>query len=180
MQRLQAKQRDSWSRSSRLHNKQAGDFLLSPCNSCFATLFLTGHFLYLFASFPAVLSKSSAHEVAYSEVQAIEGREGRIGCNGTTSTSIGWEEDAVQIFWFRGESSIPIFTVDARNSTSLSSGLTIPSADLEGRVVFDPGPVPTLRIRKILRYDEGDYRCRSLFRRSRTQKCLIILTVISE
>jgi hypothetical protein len=86
----------------------------------------------------------------------------------------------VQILWFRGESAIPIFIADGRNSTSLSTALTIPSADLEGRVVFDPGPVPTLRIRTTLRSDEGEYRCRSVFRRSRTQKCLIILTVISK
>lgn len=139
-------------------------------------MFLPPCFSYFFVSPPQ--SSQFPHEVAYSELQAIEGREARLACNGTSST--GWAEEAVQVAWFRGDSSVPIFMADARNKTSLSSALTIPSADLEGRVVFDPGPVPTLRIRKILRSDEGEFRCRSVFRRSRTQKCLIILTVISE
>lgn len=158
---------------------------MSPDNRhFFPSLLMFGHhvsLLLLLSSAPraAPESRSPEHEVAYSEVQAIEGREARIGCNGTM-TATGWEEEAVQIFWFRGESSLPVFVVDGRNSTSLSSALAIPSADLEGRVVFDPGPVPTLRIRKVLRSDEGEYRCRSLFRRSRTQKCLILLTVISK
>lgn len=96
--------------------------------------------------------------------------------------SRGWEEEeaATQILWFRTPSSQPIFLVDGSNSSSLASALTVAAPEFQGRVVFDPGPVPVLRIRKVLRSDEGEYRCRSVYRRSRTQKCLIIMTVISE
>lgn len=124
--------------------------------------------------------KRYSREVAYSEIQAIEGREARLGCNNSLVLR-GWEEEeAIQILWFRTGSPDPVFVVDGSNSSSLLSAPTVTAPMFQGRVLFDPGPAPTLRIRKVLRTDEGEYRCRTVYRRSRTQKCLILMTVISE
>lgn len=141
-------------------------------------------------------------EVAYSELQVIEGREAQLACNnsalvagslvssaastGSSSSSITrssrrWiPEEPVQIYWFRGSSTLPFFVVDARNGSSLRTALLIPSPEYAGRVTFESDPIPSLKIKKVLRTDEGEFRCRSVFRRSRTQKCLINVNVVSK
>ena len=134
-------------------------------------------FLLLFALMSCRVSCVST--VAYSEVQAIEGRESRLACN-TTTASWQEEEEAIHVSWYRTGVAQPVFVVDGRNSSSLANGMQIPSPDLQGRVAFDASPVPTLRIKKVLRSDEGEYRCRSVYRRQRIQKCLLLMTVISE
>ena len=140
-------------------------------------------------------------EVAYSDLQVIEGREAQLACNNSalvagslmssaaSSSSITsaarssrrWiPEEPVQIYWFRGSSTLPFFVVDARNGTTLRTALLIPSPEYAGRVTFESDPIPSLKIKKVLRTDEGEFRCRSVFRRSRTQKCLINVNVVSK
>lgn len=112
----------------------------------------------------------------YMEVEAIEGKEGSLACN--TSR---WEEEPVLILWYRGESGIPIYTVDARNGSSLKQAQQIPSGEFEGRAYFDPllHP-PTLRLKTVFREDEEQYRCRCDYRRARTQNFLLKMTVVGK
>lgn len=110
----------------------------------------------------------------YSETDVIEGKEGGIVCN--TSK---WTEEPVLILWYRGESGVPIYTVDGRNSSSLQKAQQIPSSEFEGRAAFDPlHHPPTLMIKALFREDDNEYRCRCDFRTSRTQNFLVNLTVI--
>ena len=100
--------------------------------------------------------------------------------NKVSSSPISREEPAL-IIWYRGSSGIPIFTVDARNASKLSDSTQISSSEYEGRVEFDPRLVPpALRIKTIYVEDEGEYRCRCDFRKSRSQNFLLNLTVIGK
>lgn len=49
------------------------------------------------------------------------------------------DEEPSLILWYRGESGIPLYTVDARNSSSLLTSTTVASPELDGRAYFDPG-----------------------------------------
>lgn len=98
----------------------------------------------------------------------------------SSATTLIREEPAL-IIWYRGSSGIPIFTVDARNASRLSDSTQISSTEYEGRVEFDPRLIPpALRIKTIYVEDEGEYRCRCDFRKSRSQNFLLNLTVIGE
>lgn len=90
-----------------------------------------------------------------------------------------WTEEPVLILWYRGESGVPIYTVDGRNSSSLQKAQQIPSSEYDGRAAFDPARhPPTLVIKALFREDDNEYRCRCDFRTSRTQNFLVNLTVI--
>lgn len=97
------------------------------------------------------------------------------------SSSSSIREEPALIIWYRGSSGIPIFTVDARNASRLSDSTQISSAEYETRVEFDPRLIPpALRIKTVYVEDEGEYRCRCDFRKSRSQNFLLNLTVIGK
>lgn len=81
------------------------------------------------------------------------------------------------ILWYRGNTGIPIYTVDARSSP-LSRAKHVPSDELTGRVSMDIGiKPPVLSLDPVIDTDEGEYRCRVDYRKHRTQNFLIQLNV---
>ena len=140
------------------------------------------------------------HTPGYSEVEGIEGQPVLLPCNtsvwltavdaddddderssskSTRKKKKMVEEKPVLILWYRGDSGVPLFTVDARNSSSLSTALKFASAEYEGRLEFDY-KTSSLRVKTIFAEDEGAYRCRTDYRKFRTQNFILNLTVTGE
>lgn len=86
------------------------------------------------------------------------------------------------ILWYRDDIASPIYTVDARHSTSLESAQHFLHTDIfDKRATFNLSyPLSFLRIKPVSSNDGGDYRCRVDFRRARTVNRILKLTVIGE
>lgn len=108
-----------------------------------------------------------------SSYRAVVGGQILLPCNTTR-----WvEEDISLVIWYRGNTGIPIYTVDARSSR-LSHSKQVPSEELGGRAVMDVSVLPpTLKLDPVIEEDEGDYRCRVDYRKHRTQHFLVHLNV---
>lgn len=89
-----------------------------------------------------------------------------------------WAEDAVSlVLWYRGDTGIPIYRVDARNMP-LSKSKHLPSEPLAKRIYFDVGVrPPALRIDPVTEADAGEYRCRVDYRKTRTQNYMLVLNI---
>jgi neural cell adhesion molecule len=89
-----------------------------------------------------------------------------------------WAEDGISlVIWYHGNSGIPIYTLDARSSP-LSQSKHMPSDEFGGRAYFDTAQdPPALKIEPINEDDEGIYRCRVDYRKSRTQSFTVNLNI---
>ncbi|XP_053209972.1 hemicentin-1-like [Panonychus citri] len=123
---------------------------------------------------------SQSLEIDYSghtEVEGIAGRSVSLPCN-ITITNGNIKEVAI-ILWYKGETGIPVYTVDTRNKSSLSGSIHIPSSSYKSRSYFDMSKSPpTLRLDKVSEKDSGEYRCRVDYEKYPTQNFHINLTVI--
>ncbi len=108
-----------------------------------------------------------------SEFQAVAGGKIALPCN----TSIWGENEVSLVLWYRGDTGIPIYRVDARNNP-LSKSKHSPADELVKRFFFDTSLIPpVLKIYPVMPQDAGEYRCRVDYRQSRTQNVLISLNV---
>lgn len=107
-----------------------------------------------------------------TEVSTVSGSSVDIPCNTT------WIEDEVSlVLWFRGDTGVPIYRVDARN-VPLSKAIHTTSDESRKRLYFDmKQQPPVLRIKPVMATDAAEYRCRVDFRQSRTQNVIVLLNV---
>ncbi|XP_075585402.1 uncharacterized protein LOC124494581 isoform X2 [Dermatophagoides farinae] len=107
-----------------------------------------------------------------TEVSTVSGSSVDIPCNTT------WIEDEVSlVLWFRGDTGVPIYRVDARN-VPLSKAIHTTSDESRKRLYFDmKQQPPVLRIKPVMASDAAEYRCRVDFRQSRTQNVIVLLNV---
>lgn len=89
-----------------------------------------------------------------------------------------WVDDQVSlVLWFRGDTGVPIYRVDARDVPMAKSQHTS-APELGTRFRFDISrKPPVLRIEPVWPTDAAEYRCRVDFRQSRTQNVLASLNV---
>lgn len=115
--------------------------------------------------------------IVYREVEAIAGSESQLPCELSA-----WNSDKIAlILWYRGNASIPIYTVDARNSSSLTDSMHIPALIYRNKAFMEIKQNSiNLRIKKITINDAGEYRCRIDYLNSPTEDYLVNLTVIGE
>lgn len=109
-----------------------------------------------------------------TEVSTVAGSDVEIPCNTT------WIEDEVSlVLWFRGDTGVPIYRVDARN-VPLAKAIHTSNGDeaKRKRLYFDVNrQPPVLHIKPVLSSDAAEYRCRVDFRQSRTQNVIVLLNV---
>ncbi|KAI1303038.1 Nephrin [Halotydeus destructor] len=112
---------------------------------------------------------------ASADLEAVVGRHALLPCN----TSLWGQEEAALVLWYKSSSGKPIYTLDARNVSTLARGSHLVAKEFEGRAVFDiTTSPPSLRMTSISVQDEDEYRCRCDYRMSRTQNFLLNLTVV--
>ncbi|GFR11065.1 uncharacterized protein TNCT_562692 [Trichonephila clavata] len=107
------------------------------------------------------------------ELWAVAGRRASLPCN------LSEPDDSVTlILWYKGETKAPIYTLDARKG-ALDKARHFPSTELGARANFvmsnDP---PTLEMNPVFAEDDGVYKCRTEFKRSRTLTQMVRLHVI--
>ncbi|XP_023240426.1 synaptogenesis protein syg-2-like [Centruroides sculpturatus] len=109
------------------------------------------------------------------EYQAVVGRKAELPCNITVPS----HNDKVSlILWYKGESRVPMYSVDARNS-ALDKAKHFPSEALGSRATFNMLTRPALlKIDPVQEDDSGEYRCRVDFRWARTYTTIALLNVI--
>lgn len=107
-----------------------------------------------------------------TEVFTVSGSTVDIPCN------TSWKEDEVSlVLWFRGDTGVPIYRVDARN-VPLAQAIHTTQNESKKRLYFDMKlQPPVLRINPVIASDAAEYRCRVDFRQSRTQNVIILLNV---
>ncbi|XP_042912994.1 protein turtle homolog B isoform X2 [Parasteatoda tepidariorum] len=111
--------------------------------------------------------------LAMPELWAVAGRRASLPCN------LSEPEDSVTlILWYKGETKAPIYTLDARKG-SLEKARHFPSTELGARANFDmSADPPTLDLNPVHAEDDGVYKCRIEFKRSRTLTQFVRLHVI--
>lgn len=97
-------------------------------------------------------------------------------------TAPSFDDGVSLILWYRDDIPSPIYTVDARTTSSLDTAQHFLHRDIfDKRATFNlTYPLSFLRIKPVRSSDSGDYRCRVDFRRARTVNRLLKLTVIGE
>lgn len=109
------------------------------------------------------------------EIWAVAGQRASLPCNLSEP-----EESVTLILWYKGESKAPIYTLDARKS-ALENARHFPSTELGTRANFDmDADLPTLDLNPVHAEDDGIYKCRTEFKRSRTLTQLVRLNVIGK
>ncbi|KAH9414353.1 hypothetical protein DERP_012000 [Dermatophagoides pteronyssinus] len=108
---------------------------------------------------------------------AIINGEIALPCNITSPT---FDDGVSLVLWYRDDIATPIYTVDARQSTSLENAQHFLHTDIfDQRATFNISyPLAFLLIKHVRSNDGGDYRCRVDFRRARTVNRILKLTVI--
>ncbi|XP_023212721.1 sialic acid-binding Ig-like lectin 14 [Centruroides sculpturatus] len=119
--------------------------------------------------------QSNDSDKGYSQYYAVAGGKISLPCN----VSFSSEEGSVSlILWYRGDTGVPIYTFDLRRGP-LKEARHFPSSDLGARAYFDTSSkIPNLNINPVQVEDEGDYKCRIDYRRSRTVNYNVRLKVI--
>ena len=129
------------------------------------------HFPFLFI----IISICPGH----TEIEGIAGRSVSLPCNITITN--GNSKEVAIILWYKGDTGIPVYTVDIRNKSSLSGSIHIPSSSYKSRSYFEMSKnPPNLRLDKISEKDSGEYRCRVDYEKYPTQNFHINLTVIGK
>lgn len=110
----------------------------------------------------------------YSQYYAVAGGKISLPCN----VSFSSEGLVSLILWYKGDTGVPIYTVDARRGP-LNEAKHFPSSELGTRAYFDTiSKIPNLSIDPVQVEDEGDYKCRIDYKRSRTVNYDVRLKVI--
>ncbi|KAF8795200.1 Hemicentin-2 like protein [Argiope bruennichi] len=105
----------------------------------------------------------------------LDGGRAELPCDVNVTTV---EDDVTLILWHREDSGSPLYSVDARETT-LPSAKHFPSINMSSRAYFNASGSPSvLRIDGVKKSEEGLYRCRVEYRRSRTETTDVLLTVI--
>ncbi|KAK8759475.1 hypothetical protein V5799_002893 [Amblyomma americanum] len=122
-----------------------------------------------------VNTSPSVPAAEYPERSALVGGSASLPCNITPPTL----DDAVAlVLWYRGDSGTPIFSLDARNSPP-DTERTFVDDSLGSRAFFNrSGAMATLQLQPVRDVDDGEYRCRVDYKRSRTQNRIVRLNVI--
>lgn len=108
-----------------------------------------------------------------TEMGTVAGTRVDIPCN----TSSWSDQEVSLVLWFRGDTGVPIYRVDARNS-SLAAAVHTTADELRRRFHFDiKSRPPVLRINPVHASDAAEYRCRVDYRQSRTQNVIVLLNV---
>ncbi|XP_022238399.1 hemicentin-2-like [Limulus polyphemus] len=137
---------------------------------CYAGLF--GQFSLLFLGFLFVLFIPP--NSGLPSYEALLGDVAEIPCNFTILSDDG----IALVLWYRGNSSTPIYTLDARNGLN-NHPKHFPSDILGDRAYFDVDEIPSvLRIQDIRQEDSGQYRCRVDYKHDRTENICFWLDVI--
>jgi hypothetical protein len=91
-----------------------------------------------------------------------------------------WDKNEVLlILWYRENSSTPFYKLDARNRPLFKAKHNLTDDKLQKRFYFDVTTIPpVLKISPVLIEDEGNYRCRVDYRKTRTQNVFSTLRVI--
>lgn len=110
---------------------------------------------------------------------AIINGEIALPCN---ITSPSFDDGVSLVLWYRDDIATPIYTVDARQSSSLERAQHFLHTDIfDQRATFNISyPLAFLLIKHVRPNDGGDYRCRVDFRRARTVNRILKLTVIGK
>ncbi|XP_015911247.1 kin of IRRE-like protein 3 [Parasteatoda tepidariorum] len=117
----------------------------------------------------------SSGKVPMREFQAVAGEEARLPCN----IAIPKEPEIISlILWYRETSKSPIYTLDFRKGLP-DDPKHFPGKTLTGRAHFDTAEYPpTLKIKPTHVDDEGVYKCRLEYKRSRIVTRFLKLIVI--
>ena len=110
----------------------------------------------------------------------------RLACNATH-----WRDDSVSlVLWFRGgpsssasaASSLPVYTIDARQRPLSAGARHLVSDALRGRARFAApnDSAPYLELAPLEADDQAEYRCRVDYRSRPRENFLIILFVLGE
>lgn len=110
-------------------------------------------------------------------VQAVSGGRLNLPCDVTSPLP----DDSVSlVLWYRDDSAVPVYSVDARRSP-LSQARHAADDNLVGRAHFSAVPQPAvLVVDSVTRRDEGIYRCRVDFKKARTQHSVLSVTVVGK
>lgn len=110
------------------------------------------------------------------QYNVIIGRNAQLICE----MSLNNVQEVAIIFWYKGNSELPIYTIDIRNS-SLKKANHILSKSYKKRAYFNLfSSKPFLKIESVKLEDEDQYRCRVDYRKFPTQNTLFNLTVIGK
>ncbi|GFS69921.1 ig-like domain-containing protein [Nephila pilipes] len=107
----------------------------------------------------------------------LDGGRAELPCD-LNMTSV--DDEVTLILWHREDSGSPIYSIDARDA-SLHTARHFPSNNMSSRAYFNATGTPSvLKIDGVRKSEEGMYRCRVEYRRSRTETTDILLTVIGK
>lgn len=113
------------------------------------------------------------------QYKVLVGGQVDLPCN----TSLPTSDDAISlIFWYKGDAiGLPVYSVDARNSTLLDQARHFTSPLFQDRISFNSTVQPAyLSISNVREEDGGEYRCRVDFRWARTVNTIVNLQVIGK
>ncbi|XP_022249626.1 nephrin-like isoform X1 [Limulus polyphemus] len=122
---------------------------------------------FVLSLFLVFVKGSDDSEVISANLTAVEDRSVVLPCN----VSFPAENDAISlVLWFRGDSGVPIYSLDARNG-SIYKAFHFSDDILGTRAYFNlTSKPPLLKIEPVKEEDEGEYECRVDYRRARTEK----------
>ncbi|XP_074604261.1 neural cell adhesion molecule 2-like isoform X2 [Brevipalpus obovatus] len=111
----------------------------------------------------------------HQEVESIAGSDSQLPCDFKAHSS----DQIALILWYKGSAGIPIYTLDARNTSSLARSQHSPAPSYRDRAFLDiKRESIQLHLLRVRMDDAGEYRCRIDFHKSPTEDYLVNLTVI--
>ncbi|XP_076325740.1 synaptogenesis protein syg-2-like [Tachypleus tridentatus] len=123
----------------------------------------------------AVTVRCLGHNETFQNIKAIVGRAATLPCNVRFPEK---KEDIALVLWFRDNSGVPVYSFDAR-SGSFYKSTHFTDDPLGSRAHFDINyKPPVLKIENLTKDDEGQYECRVDYRKARTEKWRILLSII--
>lgn len=124
-------------------------------------------------------SKEFQKSLPVKVVWAVPGRDAELPCDVTTPTP---GDNVNMVFWFKDNSGIPMYSLDARGGPLRESSHLAMTDDLGSRSYFitddDHPSKARLRIQNIKAQDQGVFRCRVDFINSPTRNFQINLTLV--
>lgn len=115
-----------------------------------------------------------------AQVQYLRSTSGK-GISIPCETSDWDENEVLLVLWYRENSAVPFYKLDARNRQLSKAKHILISNDLSNRFFFDVSTnPPLLRINPVVNHDEGEYRCRVDYKTRRTQSYSVFMEVFGE